>query len=290
MLQRFTFDIIDRSFPGILWGKLQDKESELSIVIAVCYLPPENSVHADPIAFYSTLTTHIHQYQNEGFLILGGDFNGRCGAHEDYIEGADNLPPREIIDYVENAHGDDLIDFLISTNTAMLNGRLGSNDYTCISHKGKSVVDYILVPYEQIKCYKHFEVLPISQHLEQHNIPILDNVLSKMDHSILRCTFDIKPWCQITPASADNADYVTGYKYRRSKIPQTFMQDKWVPQIQERILQIERILEAENNVTAGYTELVNLIKDQANVEAPEMLYKVHASSNMKAKKRKNAPY
>ena len=53
-----------------------------------------------------------------------------------YIEGVDDIPDREVIDGVENGQGNALVDFMISANLCMLNGRLGTNNFTCISHKG----------------------------------------------------------------------------------------------------------------------------------------------------------
>jgi hypothetical protein len=42
---------------------------------------------------------------------------------------------------------------------AMLNGRIGLNDSTYISPQGKSVVDYMCVPYEQLHEILDFKVL-----------------------------------------------------------------------------------------------------------------------------------
>ena len=43
-------------------------------------------------------------------MVIGGDFNAHCVNNDDYIEGADDVTSREIIDFLENAHGDNLID------------------------------------------------------------------------------------------------------------------------------------------------------------------------------------
>jgi hypothetical protein len=44
----------------------------------------------------------------------------------------------------------------------MLNGRTGSHDFTNISSKGKSVVDYVLTPHEQICDFVDFHVHTMS--------------------------------------------------------------------------------------------------------------------------------
>ena len=92
-----------------------------------------------------TLTEQVYQYQNEGNIYVCGDFNSRCGESSDYIEGVDDVIEREIIDYSSNHYGDLLLSFLIDCNLCMLNGRTnGKNDFTHVSHRGKSVVDYVL--------------------------------------------------------------------------------------------------------------------------------------------------
>jgi hypothetical protein len=50
-------------------------------------------------------------------------------------------------DYIENHHGD----AFANVNLGMLNGRFQDNEFTCISTSGKSVVDYICDPYEEME-------------------------------------------------------------------------------------------------------------------------------------------
>ncbi len=58
----------------------------------------------------------------------------------------DALPNRIIIDEIGKCHGEPLIGFLNDSKRCVLNGRFNPdcNNYTSISHKGKSVVDYII--------------------------------------------------------------------------------------------------------------------------------------------------
>ena len=66
-----------------------------------------------------------------------------------YIEDVDQVKQRSKIDYKENDHGDAFINFLCDTNFAMLNGRF-EDDFTSMSTKGKSIVDYMYSPYEEL--------------------------------------------------------------------------------------------------------------------------------------------
>lgn len=65
-----------------------------------------------------------------------GDFNACCGEVTDYIEGVDNLIPRDVIDIYINRNGDLLIDMLVDANTCIVNGRIGSEDFTNINSNG----------------------------------------------------------------------------------------------------------------------------------------------------------
>jgi len=45
----------------------------------------------------------------------------------------------------------------------MLNGRFEDNDFTYISTTGRSVIDYICVPYEQFKHVMDFQIFTMSE-------------------------------------------------------------------------------------------------------------------------------
>ena len=80
-----------------------------------------------------------------------GDFNSRVGEATEFIEGVDDVTPRNVIDYTSNVNGDLLIEFSsIDCGMCLVNGRVGNGDFTHVSHRGKSVVDYVCVPYEQL--------------------------------------------------------------------------------------------------------------------------------------------
>ena len=65
----------------------------------------------------------------------------------------------------------------------MLNGRIGSNNFTYISPQGKSVVDYICVPYEQLDSISDFNVYTMSDIINSLDY----NPESIPDHSLLMC-------------------------------------------------------------------------------------------------------
>jgi hypothetical protein len=70
----------------------------------------------------------------------------------------DLLKPRNVIDYIENHHGD----VFANVNLGMLNSRFQDNEFTCISTSGKSVVYYICVPYEEMEFITNFKIVSMS--------------------------------------------------------------------------------------------------------------------------------
>ena len=92
------------------------------------------------------------------------------------------MKPRNVIDYIENHHGD----VFANVNLGMLNSRFQDNEFTCISTSGKSVVDYICVPYEEMEFITDFKIVSMST---------ISNIIAHItdslpDHSLLYC--DIK--------------------------------------------------------------------------------------------------
>ena len=149
----------DESMEDVIWLKFENRQTGHKFTVCICYLRPEGSSRkCDGEAFYSDLMLKFYDYQNNGDVIICGDFNSRCGDESDYIEGVDSIPPREVIDDKMNPYGQLLIDFLIDCNLCMLNGRTGENNFTNINVSGSSVVDYMIVPHEQLERYKEFKV------------------------------------------------------------------------------------------------------------------------------------
>ncbi|ESO93889.1 hypothetical protein LOTGIDRAFT_153361 [Lottia gigantea] len=163
------YDALDGSKEDILWLKLSHKTLRNSdLCICACYVPPSDSSRAGDVdTFFNDLyLQQVYCFQNEGILYMAGDFNARCGDEQDFIAGVDDIPGRDIIDTTSNLYGDKLIDFLTSCNLCMLNGRVygehGSNNFTCLSKRGKSVVDYAITTHEQLSNCKSCSVYLMS--------------------------------------------------------------------------------------------------------------------------------
>jgi hypothetical protein len=115
---------------------------------------------------------------NLGGVLLAGDFTARTGTNIDFIDCSqladvllvpqaieDTLPndmlERQNRDTVTVGWHCEFPDLCRTAGLFILNGRtLGdiSGEYTCLSNKGFSIVDYFLTTADQLKGVKHLEV------------------------------------------------------------------------------------------------------------------------------------
>ena len=183
----YNVHVIDHTMEGALWIKFSAVNAAVSFIICVCYLPPERSSRAvDAQYFYDELLRQLYSYQQEEIVIICGDFNSRIASKPDFIEGVDDVIKRAPLDNAYNSHGDRLLEFLLSTNCCVMNGRSGVNDFTCISNKGLSVVDYCIVPHEHVQPVNNFAVRRARFVFDNAGwAGIMDPSHSIPDHSIL---------------------------------------------------------------------------------------------------------
>ena len=188
LLGNFSFEVIDKCYEGIMSLLIKHVNGFVTTLIG-CYLPPENSVWGrNATGFFAHLITLLYQSINSDMVLLCGDFNSRISDKLDYIPEVDNVPFRKSIDQSNNKHGDLLIDFMKDTRTCTLNGRydINSDDFTSISRRGKSVVDYIITPHECLRFCKSFKVIRCTDAVDKFNLQYLIHGRCKVpDHSIL---------------------------------------------------------------------------------------------------------
>ncbi|XP_033731041.1 uncharacterized protein LOC117320594, partial [Pecten maximus] len=254
---RYTVDVVDKSNEDILWVRFRNN-IDRDLYLCVCYLPPEGTTRpVDSDKFYGTLLENVYSFQNLGSVCIMGDFNARTGDLSDYIEGVDVVTPRAHIDDGENRLGVAFIDFLVDTNMCMLNGRLGSNDnFTHVSTRGRSVVDYVVVPHEQYTQYTDFKVHIMSSVINQIPNLVAD---SASDHSILE-------WVMCTCNSTSGTIEEPGLERKRhimSTTPHDFLQDDATRDlIQATIDKIDNDLHTSNDVNSAYADFIALVSGE----------------------------
>ncbi|ESO97516.1 hypothetical protein LOTGIDRAFT_152607 [Lottia gigantea] len=237
ILGLYDATVLDDSKEDILWLKLSNKTLRNSdLCICACYVPPSNSTRAGDVdTFFNDLLQQVYCFRNEGILYMAGDFNARCGDEQDFIAGMDDIPGRDIIDTTSNLYGDKLIDFLTSCNLCMLNGRVysehGSNNFTCVSKRGKFVVDYAITTHEQLSNCKSRSVYLMSDLINLCGIQFEKSV---PDHGPIIWTIDV----QNATSNADHFPVLNKtIRYDTRKIPRDFLTN--ISGVEEKIIGLE---------------------------------------------------
>ena len=138
--------------------KLEQNETSQVDFIGVCYFPPAGSSREIDIeAHFHVLGEQVVQFKAEGQIVACGDFNARCGGMSDM----DGELSRCCVDMEKNGQGELLVDCMKSCGLVFTNGWQGQDQYTCIS--SRSVVDYCLVPEDDLMSIENFTVKTMSQ-------------------------------------------------------------------------------------------------------------------------------
>ena len=146
------------------------------------------------LQFFANLLSIVYLASNTDLFVLCGDFNARIGTKIDFIKGIDNISPRKSIDQTVNGHGNVFIEFLLESKLCVLNGRVTpqSDDFTFVSTRGKSVVDFIAVPHENIVLCKSLVVNTMSDLLKKYDLYHQSSENCKVsDHSVLTVVINI---------------------------------------------------------------------------------------------------
>ena len=193
----------------VLWIKL------FQIIYGAVYIPPESSPHYKGDIF-DLISSDIMQLRSKYGLpiCLVGDFNARTKNLPDYYTQDDINTLTDIVDFdfnispsvqslydsginidrcnsdtKVNNSGHRLLELCKLNEIIIVNGRLGSDkfkgDFTC---KGVSVIDYVLVSVDLLKCITDFEV------------DLFDPLLSDV-HSPISLALDIERDRQLTNES-----------------------------------------------------------------------------------------
>ena len=194
LLKDFEISCVDKAVDGIISLSLKNKHTDCHIFIMNGYLPPENSPYScNSTDFFSYMLTQLYMNYDADFVLICGDFNCRTGRLQDAIIDIDDIQCRDILDEQKNNFGEIFIDFLHDAKLCMLNGRVNreNNNYTSISTKGKAVVDYMLTFHDCLDKCKLFNVITMSDIIEELNIQsIISERCKPPDHSILTVAVD----------------------------------------------------------------------------------------------------
>jgi exonuclease III len=147
------------------------------LFLCIVYAAPQGSPYADS-SLFEHICQEIGEAMNLGGVLLAGDFNARTGTNIDFIDCSqlagvllvpqaieDTLPnnmlERQNRDTVRAGWHREFLDLCRTTGLFILNGRTPgdiSGEYTCLSNKGFSTVDYFLTTADQLEGVQRLEV------------------------------------------------------------------------------------------------------------------------------------
>ena len=111
LLKEYAVEGLDSDVDDVMWLRLSNEEEEEgSVVLAVCYLPPETSSRGmGGEETWQSWAEQVAKYRSLGPIIICGGFNARCGMLEMECEG---LPNKKVIDEVKNNQEEMFVAFL----------------------------------------------------------------------------------------------------------------------------------------------------------------------------------
>ncbi len=280
ILQQYTYKIIEKTYEGIFGLELTHNVTAINILFVCCYLPPENSPYGRDIdGFLSQLEQICYTYSSEyDHIIFGGDLNARIGTMSDMEADIDiQLPERKPIDLIHNSHGTSFVNFLRDCKLCILNGRFDTNkdNYTCITNRGKSVVDYFFCSHKTFEICSDFEVITCKDLINMYNLAhLIGNRSKPPDHSLIKCNINI----YYGPCTTRNETNVpTNHendsvpKYNVKNIPDDFFTS---PESSEKLIHLiekqELLRETQLNIDKCYTDLVNTIFHEMDKYLPKL--------------------
>ena len=206
---------------------------------------------------------------SEGLLYICGDFNSRCGSLDDFIRGVDVVSDRQILDLTLNKYGELFIDLLINMNMCMLNGRSDPlrNGFTSVSTKGCSVVDYCAVSYDKLQTFDEFQVVTVTELVNQCNQlgHIVPSVLP--DHSMLS-------WCihfdtSIRSISQNAARSNSHVKFDVKSLPNDFMlENEVLNQVYNTIDKLETGYRTQTDIDSIYDDWCSIVSSHMYDKLP----------------------
>ncbi|MEW8544973.1 MAG: reverse transcriptase family protein [Candidatus Thiodiazotropha sp.] len=250
-------------------GRLFDRE--IDIILCFLYISPEgSSVYSEEtgmngIDIFENKLFEIVQKYPAANIMLAGDFNARCGEHQDILmndtvdfifdddvmyESDEFSLGRSTKDKFQNNFGTSLIELCKEYSIHILNGRVPGDiegEITCVANEGSSVVDYIVASSALFEFITYFEV---GNRTESVHFPLICSL-----------TLDVR---ENREASIDDNVNTTC---------NTFMKFRWKENFKDIFLQrfialyqtmMDRILEKINvNIDEGVELIVSLYQTAA---------------------------
>jgi exonuclease III len=278
LFAKYNVKVVDKDYDGVMALLFENKETSYNFVTICAYLPPENSVWGrDAFSFYNHLLQLVYMYNDVDALFICGDLNSRVGTMTDHNVDLDCIPGRTPVDKTKNLHGEALIEFLLDAKMCLLNGRLcpEKDSYTVVNNRGRSVVDYVIVPHDVYPVCSNFEVLTCEEIIQEADLMHLLSDRCKIpDHAVLNVVFNMykvesnpeRPVNHVN-ANIEELPGKTCRRYNLKLVPSNFMTSQ---HCQTALVKVIEKLEQDIKNKADLDELYEamcdaLIKEMNNV-------------------------
>ena len=187
-------------YETVLGLKLRSKQTGKSFVVYCTYLPPENSRYdRTNEEILNCITIDFYRNIECTHLVVCGDLNARIGNCDD-CDTDGNIPCHKVLDPEINSQGAKGLEFVNDIKGVVLNGRVTPelDDFTSVMpHKGRSVVDYIIVRQNEFSAVKELKVMSCIDVIESNNWENLISPRSRPpDHNIVCAKIELSPIAQ----------------------------------------------------------------------------------------------
>ncbi|CAC5356045.1 unnamed protein product [Mytilus coruscus] len=222
------------------------------------------------------------------YAVIG---NSRVSDIEDYIQGIDLLPERNVVDFTPNSYGDLFCEFLSNINCCILNGRnFFNNDFTFVSSRGSSVVDYCVVPYEKLSFFQNFEVIRARTLIEENAAVGSYDPKHIPDHSLLCWTF-VTPGYDVQQTVSDQLTdngTVRPVKYDTRSIPNDWMSDnETISKLNTFITELEESEINQLNLDNKYEDFVKIVHTEMDLKLNKRKTNIYDGKSNKRRRMKN---
>ena len=127
----------------------------------ICHLKRHTTWGRNPELFFNHILSLLYSLCDCDCILIAGDLNAKLGNHSDVLEH-DDIPNRII------------------------------NEYTSISSRGKSVIDYFITCHDQIRYFSNFNIEMVSDLVDSYKVQhLLSSTCKAPDHSVLSVQIEI---------------------------------------------------------------------------------------------------
>ena len=173
-----------------------------------------------------------------------------------------------------------MIDFLVDCGLCMINSRIGVNEFTHVSHRWKSVVDYVFIPHEQLLNIEQFQVRLMSDVINELNLhvhgnnKVPDNSLLMWSIAFIKCNGEAD-----ADLGSGSNEQITRSIHNNNNIPADFLTTPdSLNMVNETTQKTENNLNQERDINTAYETFTSLLQTEMENTLPKKCFRSHKKS------------